>query len=1502
MVAVYAAIVLLFSLPFMQHALARWTADFLTEQLHSKVEIGSINLGFLNRVIVNDMKVYEPNGAQMATVARVSASINLFSLLEGQVDIGTAQLFGTTATLYKNTPDSPPNFQFIIDAFTPEEEHEPTKLNIHIGSFIMRHAHITYDVKSEPNRPGLLDMNHLKLHDCGMNVVLNCLTDDSLNVSIRRLQVKESLSGLTLRDTQLKLEANHNCATLTNVRLSLPHSTLSLDSLTAEYGHFNTDSTFQFRSTPLTGTLTPSDLASLNEKLKTLNMRIPIRMKAEGNHQHIQLNECSIGDEESGLLLQVDGYINHLLKRDQLSLYADISTLQVENETLHQLYEAFVPSQPETERLVNAVGRISYHGTVNYAALGNTVSQGELTTNAGNVIYDMTYDSEHFLTGTITTDSIHLGKLTGNEQLGTTAFELDVAVNLKDTKPYPVGRVEGEIHNIYYKGYNYQHIKLDARSTSTQVEGSFSINDEHVRMESDFMYADTSTKILKLDMLLENFNPHALNLISGYEGDVWAMKVFADLYGPDLEHLYGEAQLKDINYTTSTDAYHLDGIRLNAQQLSDGQNRYEVKSDILTGAIEGKTHLFDIANAVTQQLSRHLPALVKPTHAEPSQFTYDFTINDAPILHHFIDADYSLTQPLHLTGQLNTVAQQMTLQMNASNFIFNRESYNHLTVNCLSTVDKMNIHTTTSTYKESDNEDEPSSSTRLEVEANILDNRIESDIHLDATGRNNIALQLLPTIQFSDSLGSLKTNITLQRSHAIINDTTWTVSPASISLFKKEIECRNVRFANNTNSFLLVNGRASSASTDSLVATLNDLEVKYILGLTSFSVVRFAGKASGKVVMNHVMGSGMPDMKANLHVKDLSIQEGMLGEANITAHWDHEVEGVRMAGRIVDYYKVPDALTGQEKNITGITTVDGWVSPARKDMKIDVGTHNTNAAFLHGFLRGIFKNISGCVSGPVSIIGPFNNVNIIADAVPNLNLQLRATGVPYHIEGDTIRMRPYLFDFQDISIYDRFGHRSVLNGQVTHRNMKNFAYHFQTELHELLAYDEKEFNSDKFMATVFADGNLTIDGSDGHPLYVNASVTPTRGSVFAYDAATPDAITGNSFIEFRDRDSVQTFSPHIFTRHIEDDDSQSTTQMDSLSIVKEAKKNYRSDIFINFDINLTPACEVKLRMDNVEDGYMRTFGHAQLRAQWYNKGSFQMFGNYNIDAGSYRLYLQDIIFRDLALQPGSVVEFNGNPFDADIHLICHHTIPSVPLSDLTATTAFSKNNKVRVICILDITGKLGNMDFKFDMDIPNVNEEVRQLVRSMINSEEEMNTQMIYLLGVGRFYPNEYARANRGDNSGQAMNSLLSSTLSGQINQMIGNMTGGISNWNFGSSVTTGEKGWNDLDVEGILEGKLLDERLLINGAFGYRDNAMTNTSSFIGDFEVKWRMDNKGNLYLKAYNQTNDRYFTKGTLNTQGIGMSWSRDFESIRKRLREKETKDQKEHKNKKKEKHKK
>ena len=81
------------------------------------------------------------------------------------------------------------------------------------------------------------------------------------------------------------------------------------------------------------------------------------------------------------------------------------------------------------------------------------------------------------------------------------------------------------------------------------------------------------------------------------------------------------------------------------------------------------------------------------------------------------------------------------------------------------------------------------------------------------------------------------------------------------------------------------------------------------------------------------------------------------------------------------------------------------------------------------------------------------------------------------------------------------------------------------------------------------------------------------------------------------------------------------------------------------------------------------------------------------------------------------------------------------------------------------------------------------------------------------------------------------------------------------------------MEFEGVLSGQLLNNRLLINGNFGYRDNPMANTN-FVGDFEAEWLVNRSGDIRLKAYNETNDRYYTRTNLTTQGIGIIFKKDF----------------------------
>jgi hypothetical protein len=173
------------------------------------------------------------------------------------------------------------------------------------------------------------------------------------------------------------------------------------------------------------------------------------------------------------------------------------------------------------------------------------------------------------------------------------------------------------------------------------------------------------------------------------------------------------------------------------------------------------------------------------------------------------------------------------------------------------------------------------------------------------------------------------------------------------------------------------------------------------------------------------------------------------------------------------------------------------------------------------------------------------------------------------------------------------------------------------------------------------------------------------------------------------------------------------------------------------------------------------------------------------------------------------------------------------------------------------------------------------MVYSLLNSEENMNQQVLYLLAVGRFYNegNNNAAIESTEQQKQtslAMQSLLSGTISQQLSQVLSTVINN-SNWNFGANISTGNEGFYNAEYEGLLSGRMFNNRLQFNGQFGYRDKANTTTTSFIGDFDIRYLLIPNGNIALRIYNQTNDRYFTRNSLNTQGIGFILKKDFNGI-------------------------
>lgn len=1465
----YASIVILFNLPFMQRTLANWTASALSNQLDTKVEIGNVHVGLFTHLIVDDLYAEDRNQKEMLKVARTTVSIDLLKLLtKGDIEISTAQLFGAKANLYKATPKDDYNFQFVIDAFKSDKE-EKKPINLCINSLIVRHADIKHNILSA-ERKGTLDPNHLNIQDAGFNLSLKNFTEDSLNVSLRRFQAKEENSGLDITDLAFHIVGNDKEAVLDGFSLALPKSSLKTDLISVHYPNYSKDKSFSFDETKVTASICPADLSFVSNKLADIDKTIDISTTIFGSDKKLDINEFTLTSSDNRLNADINAAILDYTTSNP-TFNANINNLSIEEGEIAEWTSHLMQDNQSLTPLFN-VGSINYAGNIRRNTRG-LLSEGDIITDAGAVKYHARYNDDKLLDATLETTDIDLKRILENEDLGHLTMNADVVMDMSQKRDIPVGKFNTTIDAVEYKGYNYSNINLEAINNASDLVVKATSEDDNINFTLDGTLSSFSekTKSLNAALNVKNLNPHVLNFSKEMNGETLSFEANGNMRFADINNLVGTVNLQNVTLNTNTDTYTLDNIDLDANINGSANQHITITSDVLDADVTGKFRLDELVADMQNIVAYHLPSLVKKQPSTSnSDFNYNITFRDAPIVHHFLAENYSVDKPINIRGTVDSRIHTMNMTCNAPKLSYNNNDFEDIRLSCSSNSGNMMV--TLSGANENGN-----SSASGKIIAIAHNNKVDSDIQLLSKARDILDLNIFATTTFSQNAGHLMTNVNLAKSSAKINNDVWTISPSTLSYCNNNVECHDFKIGNGE-QYLKINGKASPSPNDSLIAELNNIEVAYILDLVNFHSVSFGGKASGRAVANNLFGN--PDAYANLYVEKFSLQDGVMGNANILANWDKEKDGIAVTAHIVDEYDNRVGLTNTRMKMTGVTDVFGHILPGKKELALNVNADHTHTDFLNGFLKGVFKDIEGHVTGNLDIVGPFSDINIIGDAKADLSLALNATNVPYYIANEDIHLRYHEFAFDNVKIRDKQNNIGVVQGRLTHRNLANFVYKFDIDMNNLCAYNESEFNSDKFMANVWANGDIHINGSDGHPLYIDANISPCKGSVFAYDAATPDALVNSTFIDFRDitngpKDSFVDFDFTSSDAEENTEDSTLITKPKNRYVINKDDYVYLGDVYMDVNIDLNPNCAVNLRMDNTKDGYLSTRGYGSIKAKYYNKGSFQLFGNYNITSGKYRLYLTDITNRDLDIQERSTVEFNGNPFDANIHLICKHNIPSVPLSELTGTTAFSSNNNVRVDCFLDIIGHLDNMELSFNFELPTVSEETRQLVRSLINSDEEMNKQMISLLGFHRFYPNELSQNNMEDYGTQAMTSLLSSSISGQINQVLSNMLGSRSKWNFGTGITTGQNGLQDIDVEGILSGRLLNDRLLINGNFGYRDNSLTNQANFIGDFEVKYRLWESGDFYVKAYNMTNDRYFTKATLNTQGVGLNFQHDFE---------------------------
>ena len=1403
-------LIVLLHLPPVQTFLGSTIADALSKKFGTEVNVGKVNLGFFNRIIIDNVRMLDQKGDSMIYATRLSAKVDILPLKDGKISISSAQLFGLNANVYKQDAKSPLNIQFMLDSLASKDTTKHTPLDLHIGSVIIRHGAIAYNQRDVAAQSGVFSTQHIGVRNLSAHIVLNHLTDSDIHLLVKKISLTDK-SGLELKNLSFKLDADKQKAKLSNFILELPHSSLKLEDLLASYrtddkGKLISES-LQFEGGIKPSHITLADVACFAPVLHKWNDALLLSTHFSGTSTSARIHHLNLKTESGSIVLEAKGKANKW--DNQLHWNVNIEKLNVSGDGITHIAQN-LGSKVKIPKEVLRLGNIHYQGiahgkniTGSKASKNNTAStymiavKGTLRTDVGNVELDLSQNGKQ-LHAHVNTKSINLSKILDNRKMGTIAANIEA----QGTAQHMIAK--GNIGHFMFNKYNFRNIMLNGSYNKGLINGLASIADPNIKLQVEGKY-NIKKKLYDATLYLEHLQPAVLGV-----------------------------KMADKEYT-------LNDIHVSAK--NEGADSYlDLEAPFADLHVKGRYDYATLVQSMTNMIASKLPTLPgigKTNKKVHNDFTIQAQITSTDILQRMLGIPLQIAEPVYIDGNLSDNERSVNLYASLPAFAYNGNAYNG---------GKLQMHTTGDTLKVNAQIQKGlagENGIELHVNAAAADNTLKAMLGYDNhSAKTPIKAALNAEAQFFKADGDISTaRIGIQPSVVHIGNKPWQVHPAEITYSKNHLQIEDFAISHK-NQKIAINGLATPNKEDSIVAELKDVDVEYIMNLINFHSVDFAGKASGKAIVKSIFND--PDAYAQLDVKDFEFEHGPLGVLHANVNFNKEESQI-------DIKAVAD--DGPEHQ----TLIDGYVSPKRNYIDLGIETQGTSLKFLESFCGSFMDNIQAWCKGKLNVVGDLSNINLVGDIVANGKMHMKQLGTDYSFKNLRAHAIPDDIQLLGDTIYDRNHNIAIVNGGIHHKHLTRLSYDIDLKAHNFLGYDTHEFGDDTFYGTVYATGQVGIHGKSGETI-IDIDAQPEAGSIFVYNVASPEAISDKSFIHWHE------IIPQL---------------ADSIPTIKEEDDiDFSSDMRINFLINTNENLTLKLMMDAQSGDCITLNGNGVLRANWFNKGSFDMFGNYVVNHGVYKLTIQNVIKKDFEFMPGGTIAFGGNPYNAPLNLQAKYTVNGVPLSDLSIGRSFSANN-IRVDCLMNITGTPQSPKVDFSMDLPTVNTDAKQMIYSIINSQEEMNQQVLYLLAIGRFYAqtnNNQASEDAAQQSqtSLAMQSFLSGTISQQINTVLSNVVKS-KNWNFGANISTGDEGFNNAEYEGILSGRLLDNRLLFNGQFGYRDNANA-TQSFIGDFDLRYLIYPNGNLAVRMYNQTNDRYFTRNSLNTQGLGLIMKKDFNGWR------------------------
>lgn len=1384
----------------------------------SKMSVDKLHFRPFNQIILKNIYVEDLKGDTLLFANKLSVGFDLFKILDNHLLIKSIDLDDFVANVYKDSVDSDFNFQFLIDAFSSGEKDttSTSSMSIQINDIKIKDGRVNYDILSEETlSDSIFDFNHIHIRDFQSDIDLNSIDIENLDASINNLVLFEK-SGLSITNGQVKITSDQKRIEMKDLKLDFSASQISIPNAWVDY--------------------TGLELADL----------------IKGGSYYLKLGE------------------NHIVPSDFHMFYPDINKLSDQltftGEAEGKLPEIQVPTLQ---------ANYGDHIKLDLAASMDDFNEWQNTPvqlDLNELSID-SYGIEEIMNFSSDTQNnkipVKVGFITLNGHLEGRLPELTLQLIAQSDR--------GSISLDGSGGYEYDSgaATFDANLTSNNFDLETLMRDTTFGMASlqlqakgnisgsGYVNANANVNISRFDFLSYSYNSIQangsyigdsiqLNLTSGDPnlpiylsasanlGDkIQAAKLYfkADLINVDTLKLipnYGDVILSTV---ISADVQGFNPEKMNANLYIDSLYIHTHSGTFNEPQLKISYQAADSSSKVLNINSRIIKANAR------GQFTYNGIMESLAENFPMLFPDKKLNpknkdnfaESLNFVigmNDINSLSDLLKLPQAIPDSILFMGRYNN---------DGQNMRLSASAYTLFTESDTTIVNITLR---NLENNKLGTIVNLDNKSSNyDFDGGLDAEVEFIPKPGSSMPDmdIVLNSRPWVLNETDFDLNPAKIEIRENRYVVHNLSLshADDPNEYIKLNGAVTASREDSLTVDISHFQFGTIFGAIKADMP-LSGEANGTITARSILATPFVFTR-NLAINNIVFAKNEIGDINIRSGWSSERNGLALRATL-------DHPNRQQSVITG------FALPERDSISLNAKIRDIRMEWLGPLASGALYGLDGSLGANVRVNGKMQSPSINGTVYfDQAKMGVSMLNTLYSFS-DSIYIKPDRVELKKFTIRDENSNRLVADGRVTHRNFGAFNPNVSISFNNFLVMNNEQQKDSLFYGNLKLNGQLKLTQSNNDFLLSGNISHTDDAKIMVNIPSSASAAQRYNFITYVDSAG----------RPLDEKEGNGLKA-----------PSFAFPFRINISLNLNSNLHAGAVYNRATGDAVEASGNGTISFIYdLETSNMNLSGDYTLESGKASLSLLNITTKTFTVQPGSKLTFRGDPLNTSFNVTALYTVRA----DLTTLDpAFAQMNlsrtRVPVTVAITATGSMDNLNLKYDVTIPNQTEEVQRRVSGLLYTDDIKIRQIAYLLATGGFMP---PNSNNPGTGGNLLTTVGSSALSTALNSALAGVL--KDNWTIGTELRAGEDGFSDMDVDVNISTQLFDDRLTINGTIGYTNDQNLTNNNLTGDFDAEYKLIQSGNIVLKAYNKTNNKYYETAPY-TQGIGVVYKRSALTFRK-----------------------